>query len=54
MIPVSKTIEADVVIVGGGIGGPMAAIAAAEAGAKRVVVLEKCEREAFRIRCYGQ
>ena len=42
MIPVSKTIEADVVIVGGGIGGPMAAIAAAEAGAKRVVVLEKC------------
>ena len=42
MIPVSKTIEADVVIVGGGIGGPMAAIAAAEAGAKRVVILEKC------------
>lgn len=42
MIPVSKTIEADVVIVGGGIGGPMAAIAAAEAGAKKVVVLEKC------------
>ena len=42
MIPVSKIIEADVVIVGGGIGGPMAAIAAAEAGAKRVVVLEKC------------
>lgn len=42
MIPVSKIIEADVVIVGGGIGGPMAAIAASEGGAKRVVVLEKC------------
>ena len=42
MIPVSKTIEADVVIVGGGIGGPMAAIAAAEGGAKNIVVLEKC------------
>ena len=42
MIPVSKTIEADVVIVGGGIGGAMAAIAASEGGAKRVVVLEKC------------
>ena len=42
MIPVSKTIDADVVIVGGGIGGAMAAIAASESGAKRVVVLEKC------------
>ena len=42
MIAVSRTIEADVVIVGGGIGGAMAAIAAADGGAKRVVVLEKC------------
>lgn len=42
MIPVSRSIDADIVIVGGGIGGPMAAIAAAEAGAKRVIVLEKC------------
>lgn len=42
MIPVSKSIEADVVIVGGGIGGAMAAIAAADGGAKNVVVLEKC------------
>lgn len=42
MIPVSQTMEADVVIVGGGIGGAMAAISAAESGAKRVVVLEKC------------
>lgn len=42
MIAVSRTIEADVVIVGGGIGGAMAAIAAADGGAKSVVVLEKC------------
>ena len=42
MIPVSRTLEADVVIVGGGIGGAMAAISAAESGAKRVLVLEKC------------
>lgn len=42
MIPITKNLEADVLIVGGGIAGPMAAIAAAEAGAKRVVVLEKC------------
>ena len=42
MIPVSKSIGADVVIVGGGIGGAMAAIAAADGGAKNVVVLEKC------------
>lgn len=42
MLSISRTLEADVVIVGGGIGGPMAAIAASEAGAKRVLVLEKC------------
>ena len=42
MISISKKIEADVVIVGGGISGPMAAIAAKEAGAERVVLLEKC------------
>ena len=38
MIPTRKTLEADVVIAGGG----MAAISAREAGAERVVVLEKC------------
>ena len=42
MIPTRKTLEADVVIAGGGIGGAMAAISAREAGAERVVVLEKC------------
>ena len=42
MIPARKILEADVVIVGGGIGGAMAAISAKEAGAERVVVLEKC------------
>lgn len=42
MIPIRKTLEADVVIAGGGIGGAMAAISAREAGAERVVVLEKC------------
>lgn len=41
MIPVKETIKADVAIVGGGIGGLMAAIAAADAGAKNVVLLEK-------------
>ena len=41
MIPIRKTLEADVVIAGGGIGGAMAAISAREAGAERVVVLEK-------------
>ncbi len=42
MLPVSKKIEADIAIIGGGIAGAMAAIAAKEAGAGRVVVLEKC------------
>lgn len=42
MIPVSKTIDADVLVAGGGIGGAMAAISAAEAGAGRVIVAEKC------------
>ena len=40
MIPVSKTLETDIAVVGGGIGGLCAAIAAAEGGAK-VMVLEK-------------
>lgn len=41
MLPITQTIDADVAIVGGGIGGLMAGIAAADAGAKRVVILEK-------------
>jgi len=41
MIAVTKILEADVAIVGGGIGGLMAAIAAADSGAKNVLVLEK-------------
>lgn len=41
MIAIKQIIEADVAIVGGGIGGLMAAIGAAESGAKRVYVLEK-------------
>ena len=32
MIPVSKTLETDIAVVGGGIGGLWAAIAAAEGG----------------------
>ena len=40
MIPVSKTLETDIAVVGGGIGGLCAAIAAAEGGA-RGTVLEK-------------
>ncbi len=42
MIPLNRILDADVAVVGGGIGGAMAAIAAAEAGAGRVVLLEKC------------
>lgn len=42
MLPISKTIETDLVVIGGGIGGLMAAIAAAEQGT-RVVVLEKAD-----------
>ncbi len=41
MIPIKNSIQADVAIVGGGIGGLMAAIAAADAGARDIVVLEK-------------
>ena len=41
MIPVSTVLEADFAVVGGGIGGLMAAISAAEAGAGKVLVLEK-------------
>lgn len=40
MIPVKEILEADVLIVGGGIAGPMAAIAAAQKGAN-VVLLDK-------------
>ena len=40
MIPVSKSIEADVVIVGGGIGGAMAAIAAADGGPRMLWFLK--------------
>lgn len=42
MIPVSKTIETELAVVGGGIGGLMAAISAAEKGVK-VTVLEKAD-----------
>ena len=41
MIPVKAVLEADLAVVGGGIGGLMAAISAAEAGAEKVIVLEK-------------
>ena len=41
MIPVSTVLEADFAVVGGGIGGLMAAISAAESGAGKVLVLEK-------------
>jgi succinate dehydrogenase/fumarate reductase flavoprotein subunit len=40
MIPLKDTLETDILVVGGGIGGLCAAISAAEAGA-RVLVLEK-------------
>ena len=42
MIPVKPVIEADLLIVGGGIGGLMAGIAAGKAGCKHVVIMEKC------------
>ena len=42
MIPVKPVIEADLLIVGGGIGGLMAGIAAGKAGCKNVVIMEKC------------
>ncbi|MCQ2444544.1 MAG: FAD-binding protein [Mailhella sp.] len=41
MLPISKKLTADVVIIGGGIAGAMAAIAARDGGAETVVVLEK-------------
>lgn len=41
MIPVKNCIEADVLVVGGGIGGLMAAISAARSGCKNVVLMEK-------------
>lgn len=41
MIPVKQVIEADLLIVGGGIGGLMAGIAAGKAGCKNVVIMEK-------------
>ena len=42
MIPVKPVIETDLLIVGGGIGGLMAGIAAGKAGCKNVVIMEKC------------
>ena len=41
MIATKPCIEADLLIVGGGIGGLMAAISAAQSGCKNVVVMEK-------------
>ena len=41
MIPVKAVLEADLAVVGGGIGGLMAAISAAQAGAEKVIILEK-------------
>jgi len=35
--------EADVLIVGGGLAGLMAAVSAAQAGADRVLLVDKCE-----------
>mgnify|MGYP000308475182 CR=1 FL=1 len=40
--PRQAVIEADLLIVGGGIGGLMAGIAAGKAGCKNVVIMEKC------------
>ncbi len=42
MLPISATYEADILVVGGGVAGLMAAIAAAEQGA-RVIVAEKAD-----------
>ena len=52
MIPVKNCIEADVLVVGGGIGGLMAAISAARSGCKNVVLMEKMPSQ--RLRCHGQ
>lgn len=41
MIPVKPVIETDLLIIGGGIGGLMAGIAAGQAGCKNVVIMEK-------------
>ncbi|MBD5557346.1 MAG: FAD-dependent oxidoreductase [Desulfovibrio sp.] len=41
MLPVKPVMEADFLVVGGGIGGLMAAISAAKSGCKNVVILEK-------------
>ena len=43
MIPVKPVIEADLLIVGGGIGGLMAGIAAGKAGCKNVVIMESLQ-----------
>ena len=43
MIPVKPVIEADLLIVGGGIGGLMAGIAAGKAGCKNVVTASTAE-----------
>ena len=42
MIPISARYDCDFAIVGGGIGGLMAGIAAKDAGAERVIIFEKC------------
>ena len=41
MIPVKPVVEADLLIVGGGIGGLMAGIAAGKAGCKNIIIMEK-------------
>ena len=46
MIPLKEQLDADVAVIGGGIAGLMAAIAAADKGA-RVVLLDKANTESF-------
>lgn len=53
MMEIKNVYEADVLVVGGGVAGLMAAIAAAEKGA-RVLVAEKADSRAQRFRRGGQ